>query len=437
MSGRTETAMTSGDTTTSVIAEDRRPVLAIVYGVNSSSPFGLSEAASPMCDIVWVIDSGELDDKVLLRLLRKLGQTVDIAGLSEDEAAEVLRPFRPDGIVAYADAHMGIASALAERLHLDYHDHVVAGKLLDKVTQRQALRDGGLPVPMCKVVPADPTPSAMDALVADVTFPVVLKPRHGAASRDTHLVRDGDHLRDLVAEQPSSRGEPTMVVEEYMVGATPPPSSQFSDYLSVESVVAAGVLSHLAVTGRLPQVEPFRETGLIIPTDFAPPLVEEVLRVATTALEAMGVRTGCFHTEIKITDKGPRVIEVNGRLGGFVPQTLQLAAPSVNLVEISQRVALGDKLAWDDLVPTEQIGYVVVRQPPIGARRVRSVEGLDELAAYPGVDAVSLSRQPGDEVDWRKGSHEYVFSVLGSVSDHGDMRAVQRFVDDQVVVTYD
>ena len=427
----------SGDTTASVVTEPRRPVLAIVYGAGSSSPFVLSEAASPMCDIVWVVDSNELDDKLMLRLLRKLGKTVDIAGLSGAEAAEALRPVQPDGIVAYADAHMATASDLADRLDLDYHDQVVAGKLLDKVVQRRALRDGGLPVPVCVVVPADPTPDAMDALVAEISFPVVLKPRHGAASRETHLVHDGDHLRKLVAEQPPSGAEPTMVVEEYMVGASPPPSSQFSDYLSVESVVADGQISHLAVTGRLPQDEPFRETGLIIPTDFAPPLVEEVLRLATTALEAMGVRTGCFHTEIKITDKGPRVIEVNGRLGGFVPQVLQLAAPAVNLFEISQRVALGEHVVWDDLVPTDQIGYVVVRQPPIGARRVASVDGLDELAAYPGVDAVFLSRRPGDEVDWRKGSHEYVFSVLGSVPGYEDMRALQQFVDEAVVVTYD
>ncbi len=437
MSWRTGSTKARGDTAVSVLTDKSRPVLAIVYGVLSSSPFALSESASRLCDIVWVVDSNELDDKLLLRLLRKLGQILDIAGMSVDEAAEALRTLRPDGIVAYADAHMATASALADRLGLDYHEPMVAEKLLDKVTQRKALRAGGLPVPACEVVPADPTPDAMDALVANITFPVVLKPRHGAASRDTHLVGDGGRLRDLVAEQPPSEGEPTMVVEEYMVGATPPPSAQFSDYLSVESVVADDVLSHLAVTGRLPQVEPFRETGLIIPTDFAPPLVEEVLGIATTALQAMGVRTGCFHTEIKITDKGPRVIEVNGRLGGFVPQVLQLAAPSVNLFEISQRVALGERLVWDDPVPTEQIGYVVVRQPPIGVHRVRSIVGLDELAAYPGVDAVSLSRQPGDEVDWRKGSHEYVFSVLGSVSRYEDMRALQQFVDDHVVVTYD
>ena len=188
--------------------------------------------------------------------------------------------------------------------------------------------------------------------------------------------------------------------------------------------------------GRLPQAEPFRETGLVIPTDFDPSLVEDMLQVATEAIAAVGVRIGCLHTEIKVTDKGPRVIEVNGRLGGFVPQVLKLASPTTDLFEISRRVALGERLAFQDLVPTTAIGYVIAHQPPIGAERVASVDGLDRLAAYPGVDAVALSRPPGDAVDWRKGSHEYVFSVLGTVPTHQDMRALQQFVADEVTVTY-
>jgi biotin carboxylase len=198
----------------------------------------------------------------------------------------------------------------------------------------------------------------------------------------------------------------------------------------------AGRISHLAVTGRLPQDEPFRETGLIIPSDFAPALQEEILELATAAIEAIGIRIGCLHTEIKVTDQGPRVIEVNGRIGGFVPQVLQLASPATDLFEISRRVALGEQVVFPDLVPTTAVGYVIAQQPPIGAHQVASVHGLDRLAAYPGVDAVSLSRGPGDEVDWRKGSHEYVFSVLGTVPRHEDMRALEQFIDEAVKVTY-
>jgi biotin carboxylase len=270
-----------------------------------------------------------------------------------------------------------------------------------------------------------------------VEFPVVIKPRAGAASRDTHMVHDEDALRMIVAALSTDDDDSTMVVESYMVGATPPPSEQFSDYVSVESVVVEGVISHLAVTGRLPQMEPFRETGLVIPTDFAPPLVEDMLKVATAAIEAVGIRIGCLHTEIKVTDQGPRVIEVNGRIGGFVPQVLRLASPETDLFAISRRVALGERLVFPDLVPTAGVGYVFAQQPPVGAERVASVEGLDRLAAYPGVDSVSLSRPPGEPVDWRKGSHEYVYSVLGTVPLHEDMRALRTFIADEVTVTYD
>ena len=99
-------------------------------------------------------------------------------------------------------------------------------------------------------------------------------------------------------------------------------------------------------------------------------------------------------------------------------------------------MALGERLVFPDLVPTTGVGYVIARQPPIGAHRVVDVDGLDRLADYPGVDAVALSRPPGAEVDWRKGSHEYVFSVLGTVPTHEDMRELQAFVDDEVTVSY-
>ncbi len=412
-----------------------RGVLAIVHGEGSASAMKLMESADALCDLVWVVDSSDGADPLMVRLLRKLGTTIDVAGLSDDEAANALRPCRPDGIVTYADRYMATASALASRLGLDYHDGAVTQRLTDKVTQRQALRDGGLPVPGCVVVPIAPTPAEIKAVAAETTFPAVLKPRHGAASRDTALVHDATELEDLLARTPTMASE-AMVVEEYMVGASPPPSPHFADYVSVESLVVSGRISHVAVTGRTPPDEPFRETGLVIPSDFPSSTVEAVVDVATAAISALGVRTGCLHTEIKMTTAGPRVIEVNGRLGGFVPQVLALAAPRMCLFELSQRVALGEDVGFVDLVATESVGYVICEQPVQWATHVVSVEGLDRLASYPGVDAVSLSRRPGDPVDWRKGSHEYVYSVLGAAPDHEGVLAVQRFIDEEVAVTY-
>ncbi len=418
------------------MTSDRRPLLVIVYGTGATSPFLLTDSASPMCDIAWVVDSDEFDDRAMLRLLRKLGQVVDIAGMTEGDAADALRALQPDGIVAYADARWPRRRRWPGG----------SGSTITTPSWRSGCSTRSRSVRPCTTgaCPCRPAPPCRAAPPPERSTPWCRasnsrwwsSPRQGAASRDTHLVRGESGLRRIIGEESTDDAESTMVVESYMVGATPPPSEQFSDYVSVESVVVAGRISHLAVTGRLPQDAPFRETGLIIPSDFAPSLQEEILDLATAAIEAIGIRIGCLHTEIKVTDKGPRVIEVNGRIGGFVPQTLQLASPTTDLFEISRRVALGEQVVFPDLVPTTDVGYVIAQQPPIGAHQVASVHGLDRLAAYPGVDAVSLSRQPGDEVDWRKGSHEYVFSVLGTVPRHEDMRALEQFIDEAVTVTY-
>ncbi len=414
-----------------------RPTLAIVYGQGSAPAMSLSAAASSVCDIAWVVDATATPDASMLRLLRRLGTIVDIAGLSEEQAATAVKELRPDGIVAYADAQIATAAALGEILGLDYYDRAVTERLLDKVTQRKALCDGGMPVPRCMELPRHPTPEDVDALAAVVTFPVVLKPRHGAASRDTHFAADAMQLRVLVAQLPDSEAGTDMVVEEFMADPSQHPSSWFGDYVSVESVVAAGRVSHLAVTGRLPGAKPFRETGLIIPSDYAPALLDAILDVATDSIAALGIRIGCLHTEIKVTDAGPRVIEVNGRIGGFVAPVLALASPGVDFFEISQRVALGEPVNFDGLVPTPEVGYVTVGQPPIGARCVVSVSGLDKVSNYPGVESVALNRQPGAEVDWRLGSHEYVYAVLGRARDHEAVRAMQDFVDEEVEIVYE
>jgi biotin carboxylase len=421
------------------MTDERRPVLAIVYGDGSAPAMSLSASAASVCDLVWVIDSDEMKNVTMRRLVHKLGKTIDIAGMSGEEAADSLRALHPDGIVAYADTQIGPASSLGELLGLEYFGSAVAERLLDKVSQRRALDEGGLPVPRCVVVPPHPSPDDIDALAAGVAFPVVLKPRHGAASRDTHLAADAAQLRDLVAQLPDEEegSGSEMVVEEYMAAAPSSPSPYFGDYVSVESVVAGGHVSHLAVTGRLPSAPPFRETGLIIPSDYAPSLIESILRVATDAIAALGIRIGCLHTEIKVTDKGLRVIEVNGRIGGFVAPTLALACPGVDFFEISQRVALGQHVAFEGLLPADHVGYVTVGQPPLGAHRMVSVTGLDRVAEYPGVDSVSVHKRPGDEVDWRRGSHEYVYAVLGTAPDHDGVRALQQFIDEEVTVVYE
>ena len=113
------------------------------------------EAASELCDILWLLDESSPDGAFTSRLLRKLGTVVNLAGPSPEEAASLLRSYSPDGVVAYRDEDIVPLSLIAAELGLEYRTPEVARRLVDKLLQRDALRKGGLPSPSCWAVPVD------------------------------------------------------------------------------------------------------------------------------------------------------------------------------------------------------------------------------------------------------------------------------------------
>lgn len=420
-----------------VSADSRQPLLVVGHGLRSVPPLQLAEAASGLCEILWLIDESVPENAFTSRLLRKVGTVVNVAGLSPEEIASVLRTRDPDGLAAYRDEDIVLLAEIAEQLGLDYHTPEVARRLVDKLRQREALRKGGLPTPLCWEVPADRDPAAVEAFATEVVFPAVLKPRTGSGGQYTMPVSDaGDLVESLALLPPQAGGSTGMFVEQYLPSLETGRSRRFGDYVSVESLVAGGKISHLAVTGRFPLAEPFRETGFFIPADIPQAQMAAVLEVATAALGALEVRTGDCHTEIKLTPEGPRVLEVNGRLGGGVPDML-LQASGVSLIRLSMRAALGEPVLEDGLISCSRVGWRFLFQPPTSARRVVSIDGLDRLAERPGVNAVFVNRGPGDPIDWRDGTRHYIYSVFGVSPDYDGLLETNRFLHEEVTVVYE
>ena len=152
-----------------------------------------------------------------------------------------------------------------------------------------------------------------------------------------------------------------------------------------------------------------------------------MLEAATNAARAVGVDVGCLHTEIKLTDAGPVVIEVNGRVGGGVPEMLA-AASGTDLLRLALRLALGEPITIDGPLAAGCVAYLFYVHAPEAVSVIGSVEGLDELRAAPGVAEVALRRGPGTAVDWRDGNHGHVASILGTAPDHDALRAMMSLV---------
>jgi carnosine synthase len=78
-----------------------------------------------------------------------------------------------------------------------------------------------------------------------------------------------------------------------------------------------GVCTYGAVTDNWPTIEPyFNETGSNCPSILPVATQKELLDLAVASVQALGFRLGVFHVELKATSRGPRLIEVNARMGG-------------------------------------------------------------------------------------------------------------------------
>ena len=124
-----------------------RPRLAIAYDITSSSPIDLAAKINGMCEIVWVVDASDSSLGSMSRLLPRLGTVIDTGGRPPAAIAELLADEPLDGVIAFTDRQLSIASAVGRSLDLAHNPPDVVDRLNDKFVQRTALASAGIAVP--------------------------------------------------------------------------------------------------------------------------------------------------------------------------------------------------------------------------------------------------------------------------------------------------
>jgi len=399
--------------------------LAIFFDASAVSIIEAFENARDLCRILWIV--GWSKDGTSQRTLSRFGEVVDVNGMTQDEAVSHIVTSAPDGVVVFNDAPITLAALVASKLDLPFHTPHAARLLTDKLAQRVALRDAGLPVPVFASVRLTETE-------VSVPFPAVLKPRSGAGSRNTYRVENLEQVRALLRDHSSSD---QFILEEWLMDQRTEHRLS-SDIVSVESVVHRGQIDHVMVTGRFPFAPPFRETGSFVPSDLAPALYDEVCNLASAAVNALDIRVGIVHTEIKVTPSGPRVIEVNGRLGGGIGALVsRIGGPRLKVV--AMRLALGMDIEPILAFDASRVAYFRWIVPPVWATRFVNVTGVEALQNSPGVDEIHINLHPGQAVDFRHGSWSgHALQVDGTVSSHSELlRLVGETIPSTIQITWD
>ncbi|MCF4139007.1 hypothetical protein L1856_23020 [Streptomyces sp. Tue 6430] len=148
-----------------------------------------------------------------------------------------------------------------------------------------------------------------------------------------------------------------------------------------------------------PFAEPYFIEGAYATPSLLPEADQEALvRTSVDALKALGATVGGAHVELRLTDSGPKIIEVNGRLGGtnaFVQESIRESTGVWGPREYL-RAVLGEPVDFVGKAEPTPAGFTPVLADRTG--EIAGFEGVADAEALPGVVALRWMAGPGDHV---------------------------------------
>ncbi len=248
-----------------------------------------------------------------------------------------------DGVITSCDYYLRPVAELAHHLGLPGAAPEAVDRALRKDRTRAAMAAAGLPAPGFAV--CDDWEQTANA-AARLGYPLILKPVDLCAGMFVQRVDDERALAHAYAQLQNfpvnARHQvraPQVLLEEMLIGPE----------VSVETVTVDGVTHVVGVTDKRLGAEPyFVETGHMFPADLDTGLAAAAEQMAVATLAALGFDRGVAHTELRLTAKGPRVIEVNPRPGGNRITELIRRVTGIDLVRVAVQLAAGAPV---DLAP--------------------------------------------------------------------------------------
>jgi biotin carboxylase/GNAT superfamily N-acetyltransferase len=309
------------------------------------------------------------------------------------DMARSLHGFRPvHAVVGYDDQAVPVVARIAAALGLPGNPVEAADAARDKVLMKQRFEAAGLPI-----APYHLAGDEEDAIswASRNGYPVVVKPVRGSASQgviradsEPELRHAYRRLRRIVRSQgldTGGRSDAEQLVEGYIVG---------NEY-SVEFLIKDGQPHVLCLFEKpRPLLGPFfEETIYVTPTSLSTDRQSEIKDLAIRAVDALGLHNGPAHCEIRLSNKGPFVLEIGARVIGGACSRVFRHVLDEDIHSYVLRLALGDEISF----PQQRTGAAGAMILPIpGEGRLLSVTGVEKARSVPSIQDVIITASPGD-----------------------------------------
>lgn len=310
-------------------------------------------------------------------------QYYNASTMDEDAVLAAAEDYKPDGIMTLAtDMPMrGVAKA-SDTLHLHSINYETAVRATDKYDMIKAFKEHNVPSPWFLVV------DSLEELTAhetDVTFPCIIKPTDNAGSHGVAKVHSYQELLGNYEYAHSCSRHGKVIIEEYLDGPE----------VSVEVMVVNENVNILQITDKITTEAPhFVEMGHTQPSRLPEQTQEAIRKVATAACLAVGIDKGPAHVEMKVTKRGPVMIELGARMGGDnITTHLVPLSTGIDMVGSTIKVALGEE---PDITPTSHCGSAIrYFEVPFGI--IKAIENVEAAKQIPGVKQITFTKEVGED----------------------------------------
>lgn len=318
----------------------------------------------------------------------------EVAAVAKVE--ELVKRHKIDGVITFWENAVPLSATLAQKFGWIGHAPQAALNARNKYLTRQTLENAKL----SKYQPAwalIKNHSDLEKASARIGFPLVLKPAWGVKSQFVVKLDSLDEAKkafDYIKTNMTPAFDPIykygtdILAEEYLDGAE----------IDVDLLVQEGEVKFHAFNDNFPTKEPFFvETGDAMPSRHEDRDLSDVLKMAKEVVKTLGLTNGALHLEAKITPGGPKLIELNARMGGDYLYDWIKTVWEVDLIEEAARIAVGTPIAPKRLKSPRchLVGKYLI---PEHSGVVVNVKLPPEKRDPAKVHDISVQKEPGDAV---------------------------------------
>lgn len=324
-------------------------------------------------------------------------------------AIKIAIKYEIDGVLTIAtDSGVVSTANAAHYLGLVGITPTSAERTTDKSLMRERLAEKGVPGPDFGVAY-----NIEDAqkIITRIGFPVVIKPVDSAGSMGVKKVRNSTELEVAFEYAKSISYSGKVIIEELMKGHE----------VSIETLTFKGKTNIIAITDKITSPAPYCvEMGHTIPSNLSGDMQKQICQVTKKGIQTLGIETGGGHTEIKITENGPKIVEMGARLGGWIAADMVPLSTGVDMVKESITIAMGNE-------PNSKQKFsrgAALRVITSKAGKVSSIKGEDKVKKAEGIIISEIYIEKGDVINPLRSG----FDRIGRVVAVGQNReiAVQR-----------